>query len=121
MATSARFLSSVVVLVVVLFACSKKEEPGPPCDRVIDHMLDVTKQTLLGHEAMTADLKRQMIAQCEQRNYSKQIRECLLAAKDSAELATCNRQNRPAMPPPSPVTPQLPHPTLAADGGIPAP
>lgn len=121
MATSARFRSSALVVLLLCAACSKKDDPGPPCDRVVDHMLDVTKQTLLGHESMTADLKRQMIAQCQQRNYSKDVRECLLAAKDPAELAACSRGNRPATPPPSPANPPLPRPTTAADGGIPAP
>jgi hypothetical protein len=91
MATRTLFRSSVLTLLLAT-ACSKQEEPGPPCDRVVDHLLEVTKQSLLGHESMATDLKKQMVQQCVDRNYSKQTRECLLAAKDVAALTACNRE-----------------------------
>jgi hypothetical protein len=118
---SARFLSTVGCAVVFVLACSKNEDPGPACDRVVDHMLDVTKQALLGHESMTADLRKQMIAQCVQRNLSKQVRECMMAAKDSAALAACNRQGQPVAPTARPALPPVPQPTAPAGSGIPAP
>ena len=113
MATSARFRLSVLVLLLAT-ACQKKEDPGPPCDRVVDHMLELTKQVLVGHESMTKSMRAQAIAQCEQRNMSKEMRECILAAKDTQGLSAC-RGAAPvhAQPPPPP--------TLPADGGIPAP
>jgi hypothetical protein len=107
---------------LLVVACQKREDPGPPCDRVVDHMLELTKQALVGHEAMTKDLKRQMVQQCEQRHYSKEAKECLLAATDPAGLAACNRAALGSAAPPPPSTgPRSPQPTLPADGGIPAP
>jgi small lipoprotein (TIGR04454 family) len=97
MATFARFHSSAllvpfVVLAALAAGCSKRADSGPPCDKVVDHLLEVTKQSLVGHEAMAADLKKQMVQQCVDRNYSQQTRECLMAAKDTAALTICNRE-----------------------------
>jgi hypothetical protein len=82
-----------VLILLLAASCQKHEDPGgPPCDQVVDHLLEVTKQSLLGHEALNVDLKKQMVQQCVDRKYSKQARECLLAAKDTADLAICNRE-----------------------------
>jgi hypothetical protein len=87
-------------MLLLTASCQKREDPGPPCDKVVDHLLEITKQALLGHEAMTTDLRKQMVQQCVDRKYSKQVRECLLAAKDTAELATCNRERVGSAAPP---------------------
>ena len=113
MATSARSRISVLVLLLVV-ACQKKADTGPPCDQVVDHMLDITKQVLVGHESMTKSMRAQAIAQCEQRNMPKEMRECILAAKDTEALSTCRGAAPARVPTPPP-------PAVPADGGIPAP
>jgi hypothetical protein len=120
MATSARARNSVLFILFVV-ACQKKADPGPPCDQVVDHMFEVTKQMLVGHDAMTKTMRTQAIQQCEQRNMPKDQRECIMAAKDSEGLSACRGAAHGA-PPVGQVAP--PHPTLPtppADGGIPAP
>ena len=44
-----RAMHRFIVLAVLLVAC--KQDKGPPCAKVVDHMLDVTKQALPGHDS----------------------------------------------------------------------
>ena len=95
-------MRSLVVL-AILVGCGKKDS-GPTCEQVVDHMLEVTKQQLMGHE--TANLgsqKKAMVAQCESRNMSNEMRTCLMGTKTIADIAKCRggktdvleRQRRP--------------------------
>jgi len=80
-------------------------------------MLDVTKQTMLGHDAtMAKSIRSQAIAQCQQRNLSKQARECIMAAKDASTLVACYR-NEPGAPPPAPGMKPLPKPGGGSGSG----
>lgn len=92
-----------IVLLTGLAACKKqeaaKEDPGPPCDKVVDHMLVVMKQGLTGHGDLEMANKQQMVDQCESRKLSAAERTCMLAAKDLAGLAAC--RPRPATPMPT--------------------
>jgi hypothetical protein len=77
-------------LLVILVGCGGKTDPGPPCDKVVDHMLEVTKQQMMGHEnANFGSQRKAMVAQCEQRNMSVEMRTCLLATQTIAEIAKC--------------------------------
>ncbi len=93
-----------IILLVILVGCGGKKDPGPTCEQVVDHMLEVTKQQLIGHE--TANLnsqKKAMVAQCESRNMSDEMRTCLMGTKTIADIAKCRggktdvleRQRRP--------------------------
>ena len=101
----------VCIALIVLAACQKKQEdPGPSCEQLTDHMLQVTRQSLLGHEAMSKNIRAQSIAQCEQRHLTKVTRVCMMAAKDTAGLVECYRKEPGAHLPPRPRP--LPRPTI---------
>lgn len=77
-------------LLVILVGCGGKKDPGPPCDKVVDHMLEVTKQQMMGHEnANFGSQRKAMVAQCEQRNMSLEMRTCLLGTQTIADIAKC--------------------------------
>ena len=91
MATSVRFL-----IILLLAACkSNAADPGPSCDRIVDHMMEITKQQLAGHDAFGGDMRKQAITSCEQRKLSKEARVCLLAAKNSEDATACYRGTQP--------------------------
>ncbi len=77
-------------LLVILVGCGGKKDPGPPCEKVVEHMLEVTKQQLMGHETANFNSQRKaMVAQCEQRNMSHEMRTCLIATQTIADIAKC--------------------------------
>lgn len=87
-----------MLLVVGLFAlaCGKKaEDPGPTCDQVVDHMLEVTKQQMVGHGAELKTQKAAMVKQCEDRKMPAATRRCLVAAKSLPEIAECRAGKKP--------------------------
>lgn len=78
------------LVLVILVGCGGKKDEGPPCDKVVDHMLEVTKQQLMGHEGANFNSQRKaMVAQCEQRNMTTEMRTCLLGAQTIADIAKC--------------------------------
>jgi hypothetical protein len=78
-----------VVVLVILVGCGKKDS-GPPCEQVVDHMLEVTKQQLMGHDgANFTQQKKAMVKQCEDRNMTAEVRTCLLAAQTISDIADC--------------------------------
>ena len=95
-----------IVVMIALAGCGKKD-PGPSCDQVVDHMLEVTKTQLMGHENTNLmSQKKAMVTQCEQRDMSSDVRTCLMAARTITEIAKCRgsktdineRQRRPRPP-----------------------
>lgn len=100
----------VCIALIVLAACQKQEDPGPSCTQLTDHMLQVTRQSLLGHEAMSKNIREQSIAQCEQRHLTKATRVCMMAANDTAGLVECYQKEPGAHLPPRPRP--LPRPTI---------
>lgn len=74
---------------MLIVGCGGKVDEGPTCTQVTDHMLDVTKQQLVGHGDMELGQRGAMIAQCEQRKMSGEQRRCLMAAKDIPGIAAC--------------------------------
>src|SRR4051794_25041218 len=77
------------LFVLALVACSKKD-PGPTCDQVVDHMLDVTKQRLPGHDDTSfGSQKKAMVTSCESRNWTADVRTCLVAAQSISDIAKC--------------------------------
>src|SRR5512140_3969532 len=78
-----------LVLLLLLSGCSKKDS-GPTCEQVVDHMLEVTKQQLMGHEeANLVSQKTAMVAQCEKRNMATEVRTCLMGAQTISDIAKC--------------------------------
>ena len=99
----------LLLLAALLIAC-KKEDPGPPCGQIVDHMLEITKQQLVGHDTMQLGDRQQMIDQCEQRKLPRQARTCMMAAKSLTDLAGCQAQGKPT---PTPATGGASAPTPA--------
>jgi len=114
-----------VALVAVLLAACHQDDPGPPCDQVVDHFIQVTRHgpPLGGTRALAS--RDTMITVCKQRHYDATTRRCLLAARDAAALARCGAGpavTGPAAPTPglTPSMPQRPH-TIFLPGAAPAP
>ena len=110
-------MTRLVLLAALLVACSKKQDAGPPCDKVVDHMLELTKQMLPGHGDQPMGDRKAMIDQCVQRKMPASLRSCLLAAKSFEDLAKCrSNERKPTTPTPEPV-PTRPLPTGSAAPG----
>lgn len=81
---------SLLVVALLLTGCSKKDDPGPSCDQVVTHLLEVTKIAYPGHAGMgEMGDRKTMIEQCEQKHLTADQRRCLVAAKDLDGLAGC--------------------------------
>lgn len=89
-------MRKLVLLIVLLGACSKKPD-GPPCSAVVDNMMAVTKQQMTGHGELEVQNRTAMVEQCEKRNLTPAQRTCLVTAKDLAAIAACTP--RPAVKP----------------------
>ena len=99
-------MTRIILVAAFLFGCSKKakEDPGPPCDQVVDKMVEITMQVVPGHDPSMFGDKKQMIAECEQRKMPASQRKCIVAAKNKDDLAKC----RPSPAPESTTTRPLP-------------
>jgi hypothetical protein len=71
----------------------------------MDHILEVSKQQLVGHGDMELGQRDAMIAQCEARNLDADKRRCLYKASTLDELAACKAGDTSAPPGPSIVVP----------------
>lgn len=104
------------LFVVALLACGsskKKEDPGPTCSQVVDHMLEIMKGGLTGHGNVEMGNRQQMLDQCESRKLTPTQRKCMLAANNIATLANCSAPPKPlptapAGPATAPATPAAP-------------
>jgi hypothetical protein len=108
-----------VLLLAALLAACKKEPPPPTCDQISDHMLDVTKQALPGHDPSYLGDRKAMVAQCEKRNPSREVRNCLMKATTLPALGECQANGKkpepqPTRPLPTTPTPEAPAPAQPA-------
>ncbi len=104
-------MTRLALVAALLVACSKADS-GPPCDQVVDHMLDLMKQMMPGHDQDSLGNRKQLIDECKSRKMSAATRRCLLDAKTFNDLATCRaRDQKTSTPtPPAPKVP-MPEPT----------
>jgi hypothetical protein len=93
----------LLFIALASIACDKKkEDPGPACPQIVDHMLAITKQQMAGHDTVEMGNRTQMIEHCEKRNMSREMRTCIMGAKNLTGLGECQRANKPA-PAPAPT------------------
>ncbi|HEX5058734.1 MAG TPA: hypothetical protein VFV99_05200 [Kofleriaceae bacterium] len=111
-------MTRLLVVAALLAACSKGDS-GPPCDKVVDHMMDLTKQMMPGHDPESLGERKQMIEQCKSRKYSAATRRCLLDAKSFNDLATCQTRDQKTSTPTPPAPPEQPAPTPQAPAPAP--
>jgi hypothetical protein len=117
-------MTRLVLIAVLLVACSKKKEPaGPSCDQVTDHVLALTKQAVPGHDTVQMGNRKQMIEQCEQRKFPAEMRSCLVASKSLEDLSKCRKASAPTTAPaPAPTpAPAPPAPAPTPDPAQPSP
>ncbi len=88
------------IFIALLVACGKTADDGPPCAKVMDHVLDLMKSTQGGHGGMNIGSRETMIATCEQRHMPKDVRACMFNSKDITGLANCSRMTHVPSPPP---------------------
>ena len=92
-----------LLIAALLVAC--KKDPGPSCDQISDHMLDVTKQAMPGHDPSYLGDRKAMIEQCTKRNLTRDQRTCMMKATTLPELGACGPKKPAASPTPVPTAP----------------
>lgn len=107
-------LKRCVLLVLVVAGC-KKEPPPPTCEQISDHMLEVTKLAMPGHDPSYLGDRKAMVAQCEKRNLSREVRNCLMKATTLEGLGACQAGSKKPEPQPT-----RPLPTTAPEAPAPA-
>ena len=101
----------LVLAAALLAAACSKGDSGPPCDKVVDHMMELTKQMMPGHDPESLGNRQQMIDQCKQRKLTGAERKCLVDAKTFNDLGACSKAKKSAAP--APAAPEPPAPTPA--------
>jgi hypothetical protein len=84
-----------VIAVLVVAGCQSKDDPGPPCATVVDHLNEVMKQSMPAHAGMELGNHAAMLHQCENRKMSPTERRCLLATKTTTDIAACTTAQAP--------------------------
>jgi hypothetical protein len=114
-------MTRLLVAAALLVAACKgsKGDSGPPCDKVVDHMMGLTKQMMPGHDPESLGDRKQLIADCEQRKMPAAMRKCLLDARSFNDLAKCRSTD--AKPPAVTPTPEPTRPLPTAPDQSPAP
>jgi hypothetical protein len=84
--------------------CSKKDDPGPPCTKVAEHVNEIVTKAYPGHgEMMPTSSRQEYAASCEARKLTGKQRRCLLEAQSLEALATCLPKGDPGgSKPPAP-------------------
>lgn len=104
----------LILLAAFLVGC--KEDKGPPCEQVVEHMLEVTKQAMPGHDPGALGDRKAMVDQCEKRNMPSKLRKCLMSATSMAGFAECQPKSK-SKPAPAPTRPL---PSTEPTGSAPA-
>jgi hypothetical protein len=78
------------IVVAALAACGGKDDPGPSCDQLTDHLLSIMTGTVPGHAGMAMAPRQLMIQRCDEKHYAPQIRTCMMAATTMAAAGACS-------------------------------
>ena len=76
--------------VAALAACGGKDDPGPSCEQLTDHLLAVMTGTAPGHAGMAMAPRQLMIQRCDDKHYTPAVRTCMLAATTMASAGACS-------------------------------
>jgi hypothetical protein len=101
-------------LIVLVVAGCKKDPPPASCEQISDHMLDVTKQAMPGHDPSYLGDRKAMIEQCEKRNLTREMRNCLMKATTLPALGECQGTHKKPDPQPTRPLPTTPAPEAPA-------
>jgi hypothetical protein len=93
-----------LAIVFGLAACGGKSEPeAPSCAQVMDHILEITKNQLVGHGDEVKTQRAAMVKQCEERKLAPALRKCLFESKTLDDIAKCQGKDSPAEKPRKPL------------------
>ena len=84
-----------LVLALVIACGGKSESDAPSCAQVMDHILEITRNQLVGHGDEVKSQRAGMIKQCEDRNMAPDLRKCLFQAKTLDDIAKCQGTSTP--------------------------
>ena len=95
----------VIGVVAALAACGSKEDPGPSCEALTDHLLAVMNASVAGHGGMQLANRKLMVQRCDEKHYDAKARRCMLAATTMAAAGACSGE-KPMLPQhgPKPLT-----------------
>jgi hypothetical protein len=105
----------------------KKEDPGPTCEQVADHMNEISRKAYPGHgDMMPASSRKVYVAQCQSRKLTGKQRRCILDAQSIEAMAACMPREKPdekkpggARGMPAPPAPPAQPPPAAPEGAPP--
>ena len=92
-----------LVLAMLLACGGKAESDVPSCAQVMDHILEITRNQLVGHGDEVKSQRAGMVKQCEDRNMAPEIRRCLFQSKTLDDIAKCQGKSAPAEKPRKPL------------------
>lgn len=108
------------IAMVLALGCSKsKEDPGPSCEKVAEHVNEVATKAYPGHsEMMPKGSRKAYVASCEARKLTGKQRRCMLEAQSMEAIAQClprpkTDEKKPEAAPRVPTAP-APVPTAPA-------
>ncbi len=87
----------IVLALVVLAACGKKDEPpAPTCEQVTDHLLGLMQMP--NHPGMSMGNRKAMVQQCLDRKQDAKTLTCMNGAPTMVAVAACSGE-RPHLRP----------------------
>jgi hypothetical protein len=93
--------------------CERKQEVGPSCKVITEHVYEITRKAYPGHGEMQMGNPKADIARCEARKLTLAQRRCMVEAKSVEALASCLPRDKPGEQKPEP-----PGTSPAAAGGV---
>jgi hypothetical protein len=109
------------IALVLALGCGKKDDAGPSCVQVADHVNEIATKAYPGHgEMMPAGSRKNYVAGCEARKLTGKQRRCMVEAQSMEALAACLPRDKAEEPKPgAPPPPGAPAPAPAT--GAPPP
>lgn len=93
-----RIACMLVAALSVPGVCGGKDDPGPSCEQLTDHLLSIMTGTVPGHAGMAMAPRQLMIQRCDEKHYAPQVRTCMMAATTMTAAGACSGE-KPIAPP----------------------